>query len=329
MYFIIYCVIVFIFLGTFLQILWSFSFLFLISEVIRINPSSSAINFEHRPVCTVAKILKNKLCCANSDRLNLRMRNSFLSITRFCPFVKHSWIYNPPTSSVRLYHFTPSFLLYLSINFWYTTALNAARYFIFLLSILFRRFRSIVPPQYFSSSFRVHPDFISLARWSLLARVLSFSISFAPLFSRRHIFRRSFLISLRLLQRLRAVATRARSHAILLRVVDSLPAAPFISLAPHALLTVRRTLESHKALRRIFHAAISASRDERRYSSQRPIRPEKNGGDLVWTRSNEISLASCQTSWCRARTEKRRRSAIKLHRSRRRAGKRREKQRFS
>lgn len=35
----------------------------------------------------------------------------------------------------------------------------------------------------------------------------------------------------------------------------------------HAILTIRRTLESHKALRRIFHAAISASRDERRYSS--------------------------------------------------------------
>lgn len=53
------------------------------------------------------------------------------------------------------------------------------------------------------------------------------------------------------------------------------------SRRPRALLTVRRTLESHKALRRIFHAAISTSRDERRYSSRRPIRPGKNGGDLV------------------------------------------------
>jgi len=63
---------------------------------------------------------------------------------------------------------------------------------------------------------------------------------------------------------------------------------------PRASLTVRRTLESHKALRRIFHAAISASRDERRYSSRRPIRPKKNG--KISTRSDEISLASYQTS---------------------------------
>lgn len=40
-------------------------------------------------------------------------------------------------------------------------------------------------------------------------------------------------------------------------------------------LSVRRTLESHKALRRIFHAAISTGRDERRHSSRRPIQSEK------------------------------------------------------
>lgn len=54
---------------------------------------------------------------------------------------------------------------------------------------------------------------------------------------------------------------------------------PFASYTPaqaHAILTARRTLKSHKALRRIFHAVISAECDERRYPS-RP-RPDHGSG---------------------------------------------------
>lgn len=77
---------------------------------------------------------------------------------------------------------------------------------------------------------------------------------------------------------------------------------------PHALLTVRRTLKSHKALRRIFHAAISASRDERRYSSRRPIWSEKNEEISFKRGRTKISLASYRMIWCRTTTEKKRRS---------------------
>lgn len=117
--------------------------------------------------------------------------------------------------------------------------------------------------------------------------VLSSSISSVPLFSRRHIFRHPFLVSHRLLQCLLALQ-RASDLTLSSYVSSILYPRHLSSYRPYALLTVRRTLESHKALRRIFHAAISASRDERRYSSRRPIRPEKNG---------EISFERGQTKF--------------------------------
>lgn len=100
----------------------------------------------------------------------------------------------------------------------------------------------------------------------------------APLFSLRRISRHPFLVSLSI-----SCSVFARCNA---RPISRYPLTcrRFFTRRhlsshrpPRALLTIRRTLESHKALRRIFHAAISASRDERRYSSRRPIRPEKNG----------------------------------------------------
>lgn len=100
-------------------------------------------------------------------------------------------------------------------------------------------------------------------------------LSSVPLFSCRAASSTPFLRRLRCSVVSRA-ATRVRSHAILLRAADSLPATPFTH-PPHftpslarSFLTVRRTPESHKALRRIFHAVIPASRGERRHSSRRP-----------------------------------------------------------
>lgn len=112
-------------------------------------------------------------------------------------------------------------------------------------------------PQYLSSSFRIHPAFISRAVLLFLdfLRAIIFSPSRLPSpFSRF------------LLQHLRA--PRRASDLTLSSYVSSI--LYLSSRRPRALLTVRRTLESHKALRRIFHAAISASRDKRRYSSRRP-----------------------------------------------------------
>lgn len=145
-----------------------------------------------------------------------------------------------------------------------------------------------------SSSFRIHPDFISRAiifpsRGRLLLdflRAIIFSPSPYPRSRRRASSR---------------AATRARSHRYPLTCRRFFTRGAFHLASPRALLTVRRTLESHKALRRIFHAAISASRGERRHSSRRP---KEKWGALVWTRSDEISLAFRQTSWCRATTEK-------------------------
>lgn len=58
-----------------------------------------------------------------------------------------------------------------------------------------------------------------------------------------------------------------------------------------AILTVRRTLKSHKALRRIFHAAISAGHDERRYPSWPAprTRPKEIGRSRSNGGSDEIS----------------------------------------
>lgn len=154
---------------------------------------------------------------------------------------------------------------------------NTARYFL-LLSILFRRFRSTVSTILLfifphSPGFHFSRDDLSSHR-SSLPRFPPYHYFLAvtssvTLFS-------SFLTSwssLRALQRASDSRYPLTCRRFFTRDTFHLTArAPF--------LLYRRTLESHKALRRIFHAAISASRDERQYSS-RPIRPEKNGKNLV------------------------------------------------
>jgi len=68
------------------------------------------------------------------------------------------------------------------------------------------------------------------------------------------------------------------------------PATPFKPLAAqtsvpaHAILTVGRTLKSHKALRGIFHAAISAGRDERRYPSRSGPIPFRGNREISFER---------------------------------------------
>lgn len=133
-------------------------------------------------------------------------------------------------------------------------------------------FRSL--SQCFSSSFRAHPDFISRAMISPLdfLRAIIFLPYSAPL---------SSVVS-------PAASSRALQPASDLTLSSYVPPIlhprhlspihPTLFFCPRArvsFLSVRRTLESHKALRRIFHAAISTGRDERRHSSRRPIQSEK------------------------------------------------------
>lgn len=152
----------------------------------------------------------------------------------------------------------------------YHTVPNA-RHFFFLLSQFSFADSIRSPPQYFSSSFRIHPDFISRTMISPRA-ILSL-----PRFPPRHY----FLAVASSVCLLSSPLASCSVFAALQRMSD-LTLSSYVSSIlyprhrsprrPRALLTVRRTLESHKALRRIFHAAISASRRERRYSSRRPIR---------------------------------------------------------
>lgn len=147
-------------------------------------------------------------------------------------------------------------------------------------------FRSFL--QCFSWCFRVHLDFISRATMishSVLFLDFLRAIIFSPLpssipFSHPFISRRVFA----------HVATRRpiSRYPLTCRRFFTRDTFPLHPPRAHAILTIQRTLESHKALRRIFHAVISANRDERRYSSRRSEKWE----DLIWTRSDEISLAS-------------------------------------
>lgn len=191
-----------------------------------------------------------------------------LSITRFCPFIKHFWIYSPllpPSDCIILrplscFSLPPS--LHKFLTYYRAECLALSLLFLPLLNSLSSiPFDAISPPQYFSSSFHIHPDFIFRARDDLSSRARSspfLDFLFAPLFSCRHISRRPFLSSLPA-----SCSVFARCNA---RPISRYPltcrrfftaAAPFSSQCPHTLLTARRTLESHKALRRIFHAAIS------------------------------------------------------------------------
>lgn len=114
------------------------------------------------------------------------------------------------------------------------------------LSILFRRFRSIASTILFfifphSPGFHFSCD--DLSSYDPLS--LSLSISSAPLFPRRRIFCQPSLVF---------AALQRASDLTLSSYVSSI-LYPW-HLSPHrprVVLTVRRTLESHKALRRIFH----------------------------------------------------------------------------
>lgn len=172
----------------------------------------------------------------------------------------------------------------------------AIRIYFFPIDSPFRRFSLDRFLQCFSWCFRVSPGFhfsrVTMISHSVLFLDFLRAIIFSPIYP--------FLILSSPAEYSRTLQRDVRSHAILLRVADSLPARHFSTPPSRPAHTLFLLSEGHRNRIKLY-AGFSmppfpptAMKGGIRHDT-RPIRSEK-WEDLIWTRSDEISLASYQTS---------------------------------